>query len=300
MSKISLQITIMLIQTHQLDDKQLLDLDALCSCCKKQDGNIVSIYRHLIEKYRSRPANILCYQEQMVGFLAAFFFSPTICEIALMVAPSFRKKGVASQLLQTIRPLIESEAIETIVFSAPHGLNDAWFTTMGLQYQHSEYQMQRTSTQPLTTKDPAQIIRLATIHDIDHLCAIDMACFPTQSPDMPHRFYELLHDPNQTLFVIEQNHIPIGKAHINWQEHGARLTDIAIIPTQQGRGFGGVLLTHCINVVLSMNKFIIRLDVETHNQNALGLYTRLGFEISNATDYWQMNEFGLTGFLQHI
>lgn len=288
----------MIIQTHQLDTKQLTDLDALCALCKQHDGNVVSIYRHLIEKYRTRPASILCYKQTMIGFLAAFFFQEKQCELALMVAPAFRHKKIASALIQAIRPLLEQETIDTLVFSTPQGVNDAWFLSKNLQYQHSEYHMQRVSNVPITHTLLNLSIRLATVHDIHYLCQIDAVCFKNQSIDMPNRFYEGLHDSNQSIFVIEHNHSLIGKAHINWQENGARLTDIAVIPAYQGQKFGENLLTYCINYVLSMNKCIIHLDVETHNKYALGLYTRLGFHISNATDYWQMQAFDLTAFLQ--
>lgn len=290
----------MYIQTHQLDTKQLLDLDALCAWCKSHDGNVVSVYRHLIEHYRGRPANILCYEQTMVGFLAAFFFQEKQCELAIMVAPTARYKKIASQLLQRIYPLLESEHVETVVFSTPQGLNDAWFLSKQLQYEHSEYHMQRLSSEPILNSSSNLPIRLATINDIDCLCQIDAVCFSNQSPDISSRFYENLHDPNQSLFVIEYNQTLIGKAHIHWQETSVRLTDIAIIPEYQGRGFGSVLLEYCINYVLSMNKCIIHLDVETHNKHALGLYTRLGFHISNATDYWQMHMSDLTAFPQSI
>lgn len=290
----------MFIQTHQLDEKQLLDLDSLCALCKKTDGNIVAVYRHLIEKYRTRPANILYYEETMVGFLAAFFFQEKQCELALMVDPKYRQKKIATDLFKSIRPLLEQEAIDTLVFSSPHGLNNAWFLSKNLQYQHSEYHMLRVSNTPIKNNLLNLSIRLATMNDINYLCEIDDACFENQSPDMLNRFYQVLHDSNQCIFVIEHNHALIGKAHINWQDNGARLTDIAVIPAYQGRKFGQNLLAYCINYVLSMNKCIIHLDVETHNKHALGLYTRLGFHISNATDYWQMQAFDLTAFLKPI
>jgi ribosomal protein S18 acetylase RimI-like enzyme len=303
----------MLIQTHQLDLKQLSDLDALCDACRAQDGNIVSIYRHLLEKHRGRPSTFLCYKKQLIGFLAAFFFQEKTCEIALMVAPNFRKKGVGSQLLRQVLPMMRNEFVQTVIFSSPHGINNDWFTRLGFCYHHSEYQMQRTLLQPIMINhadydDPrldrsthSQPIlnkfRIATHYDIHDLCTIDNACFGTDESNSLNRFYELLNDPNQTLFVLEKNQKIIGKAHLNWQEKAVRFTDIAIIPTEQRQGFGHYLLSRCINYALAANKQQIRLDVETNNKHALELYTRLGFGISNATDFWSISEIGLTGFL---
>lgn len=292
----------MLIQTHQLDNQQLIDLDLLCINCKSTDGNLPAIYRHLLGKDRGRSSNILYYPEpgKLAGFLGAFFFYEKSCEIALMVAPEYRRQGLASKMLKTILPLIKEENVETLVFSSPHELNDDWLTGIGFLYQGSEFQMQRFSSTPIASQNKTVNIRLATQDDIPILCAIDHACFSTQNVNMAARFYNLLQDPANCLFMIEQADTSVGKAHLNWQPNGARLSDIAVLPSLQGHGLGTALLTHCINHSLSKNKANIILDVETTNRQALGLYTQLGFIINNAHDYWNIDELVLTAFLNHL
>ena len=281
----------MLIQTPQLDSQQLIALDLLSASCKKTDGNLPAIYRHLLGKDRGRPANILYYMDpsdesRLTAFLGAFFFYEKSCEIGLMVAPECRRQGIASKMIETMLPLIKAEDVETLVFSSPHRLNDDWLSSMGLHYQGSEFQMQRHNQEPIALQKISDSIRLATQRDIPALCAIDNACFPAQNISMPARFQNILNDPANCLFIIEQANIPVGKAHLSWQTHGARLSDIAILPSLQGRGLGTVLLAHCINHALGEHKPEIILDVETTNRQALDLYTRLGFIINNAHDYF--------------
>lgn len=297
----------MLIQTPELNLEQLAALDCLSGECKQTDGNLPAIYRHLLEKHRGRPSSILCYAppmprdiKKLIGFLGAFFFHEKTCEIAIMVAPPFRRKGIAAQMLKALLPLLKSEYVDTVTFSSPHNLNDTWFSIMGMQYQGSEFQMQRAHHDVVNIHDTSAHIRSATQADIPFLCAIDIACFADQKTDMPAHIQGLLNDPSITLFILEQNNIPIGKAHMNWQPDGVRLTDIAVLPALQGRGLGTSLVSHCINHALSNNKPDIRLDVETGNKKALGLYTRLGFTMINAHDYWNISELGLTAFLSHL
>lgn len=291
----------MLIQTSELDKHQLAALDLLCVTCKKTDGNQVAIYRHLLGKNRGRPSNILFYDQQtLVGVLGAFFFYQHTCEIALLVAPEFRRQGIAARMLDAIAPLLETEGVKKLVFSSPHGLNDPWLLGAGLCYEGSEFQMQRHLSEPLPTLSSSTLIRLANLHDISDLCAIDSACFPTQNIDMPHRFHMLLNSADNCLFIIKQNLVTVGKAHLCWQATGARLSDIAILPEAQGHGLGTALLTHCINHALAVNQPDITLDVETTNKQALGLYTRLGFTVNNAHDYWTHDKIGLTAFLHHL
>ena len=272
----------------------------MCAECKKVDKNGVAIYPHLLGRNRGRPANVLYYEDRLVGFLGAFFFHANECEIGMMVAPQSRQKGIASRLLEAIRPLIQSEGVDTLVFSVPHGFYRDELTARGLVYEGSEYQMHRNTLEPSVINDPSYFVRLATLADITTLFVIDEACFPGEKIGMPARILSLLNDPSVSLFLIHQNGVPVGKAHLNWQDNGVRLSDIGVMPDAQRRGIGGVLLAHCVNHALSEKKTDIWLDVEAKNQQALGLYTRQGFTIENAHDYWSIHEFGLTAFLHPL
>ena len=293
----------MLIQTCQLDIEQLTALDVLCDECKITDNNVVTMYRHLLGENRHRPSSLMYFDEEtkkMIGFLGAFFFLEGTCEIALMVAPDYRRQGIASQLLKAIFPLTQLEDIRHFVFSSPHGLNDNWFSKLRLQYQHSEFEMRRSGNKPISIQNNSVKIQPAKYVDIPTLCAIDEVCFPKDRMDGPTRVLRLLNDPVYCLFVVKKENEILGKAHINWQPNVTRISDLAIIPNAQGCGLGSALLTYCIHYALTKNKVDIVLDVETANKQALSLYTRHGFSITNAYDYWGINEFGLTGFLHRL
>lgn len=285
------------LRTHQLDDGQLNQLDLLSADCKRVDGNVIAVYKHLISKDRIIPCNLLYYkQDQLIGFFSTFFFHEDTCEIAMMVAPNHRRQGIASRMLSIMGPLIRAQDIDKLAFSAPHGLNNHWLPVVGFQYLGSEYQMLRHQTEPLSITNNTLTVRLATATDIPTLCAIDSVCFPRQKTDMPARFNSILNDPSYSIFIINQDGVPVGKAHIFWQNTNVRLTDIAIIPRAQKRGFGSAIIAHCINYSLAVNRQDVILEVETSNQNALNLYSRLGFVISNAHDYWTIPAIWLDRF----
>ena len=276
-----------MIRNQQLSTQQLADLDALWSDCKRADGNGVTIYKHLLEQLRPNSCNTLYYQQtQLIGYLSTFFFYEGVCEITLMVAPAFRRLGIATRLIKDTLPFIYDHPIKTLLFSMPNGINDHWLSQRGFCYQNSEFQMQRLGHEPLITTNKSLIVRPATPSDIPDLCAIDSVCFPTQQPDMAIRFYTLLQDPGYKLFIALLAGEPIGKVHLSWQQNNTRLTDIAILPQFQGCGFGSEMLINCINYCLAENNSNLSLDVETNNQDALRLYTRLGFIINNAYDFW--------------
>ncbi len=278
----------MLTRTHQLNTQQLIDLDVLCVDCKQADGHNIAVYKHLLSQHRSLPSNILYYQkERLVGFLSTFFFYHDTCEVAIMVAPSCRRQGIAKHMVKYILSFILTQGVKTLLFSTPKDLNNDWLDLHGFYYQSSEYQMQRAQNAPNIIRNSNSLtIRPALPGDLQALYAIDYACFSPQGTDMAQRLQQVLHDPNYSVFIALKEGIPIGKAHLHWQPDSVRLTDLAILPHAQGCGFGSELLTHCINYCLRANQSKINLDVETANQHALKLYSRQGFVVHNAYDFW--------------
>lgn len=276
----------MLIYNDQLNEAQLRQLDSLAALCQQEDGGTPALYRHLLGQKRMNESNVLYFQqEQLIAFLSAYFFYQDACEISLMVAPNHRQQGLAKQLIQSIMPLLLAKQIARLIFSTAAENNALWLARFGFEYKNSEYRMLRQSYEPILIAQKKLSLRKATEEDIPALCAIDKQCFAKQE-NMELRFRNLLNDKNYTLLLASHENTVIGKAHIRWQEDGASFSDIAIIPERQGQGYGGELITYCINQALAFGKIKLSLDVETSNRNALNLYTRHGFKIIRTNDFW--------------
>jgi ribosomal protein S18 acetylase RimI-like enzyme len=288
----------MLNETNQLNNDQLNDLEQLKTACKEVDGSIPNLYVHLLTQKRNLASTLLYYeQQQLVGFLSVYSFYEDAVEIALLVHPSFRRKNIAQKLLLSILPLIKEQNFSNIIFSGPSHVNNHWLPNLGFSYKHSEYYMERHDLSPLINYKNTLTFHTATIQDIPLLCILDEACFFKTQEELIPRFQHILSDRNyQILLAYENNHL-IGKAHLRWQKYGATLSDIAVLPIKQGKGFGTALITHCINYALSEGKPNLSLDVETHNKKALNLYTRLGFQTQNACDYWKIELYQLEKLL---
>lgn len=279
----------MLTRNHQLTQQQLLELDKLCGECKAKDGNVVAVYKHILSQNRPRLCNVLYYHDkQLIGFLSTFFFYEDACEISVMVTPGFRRQHIATEMMQEILPLIQAENIHSLIFSRPHDLKNDWILAKGYQYLHSEYQMHHQQLHPISIENSSIVVRFAKATDVPLICAIDHACFPTPQPDLALHIQNLLYDPNYRILIAEFNGIIVGKAHLDLQMEGTRLSDIAILPPFQGRGLGSQLLAHCINYSLAVNQPKLHLGVEAKNQHALKIYIKLGFMINNAYDFWSI------------
>jgi GNAT superfamily N-acetyltransferase len=147
--------------------------------------------------------------------------------------------------------------------------------------------MECTLEQPLPTSHadlqfiPARIEHIATLRELD------TQCFPHGVTFSPARFKELILATNYQISLITHQAQIIGKAHLAYKDHTTRLSDIAIHPDFQRRGYGRKLISYCMNQAYLNGKRQFSLSVETSNLHALTLYQHLGFHISNAIDFWQ-------------
>lgn len=297
-------MAMMITRTHQMSLKQVDDLEGLMARCRKVDHNTIPIYKHLIDKRHMLPCNVLYYDDDLlVGYLRTFFFYTTACEVALMVDPAYRRRGIARTMLKEIIPTLQAENIQTLYFSSPQTPNQAWIQKLGLSFHGSERQMQYDPHKPVTVTFKPVPIRLATAKDIPILIELDDICFPNKKPDPEEVFRNLLATSNCAIFVLLQDQRIVGKAHVFKENDRARITDIGVFPDYRGRGLAKTLIRYCINHALINNKPRIVLDVEVKNESALKLYDGLGFQITNAHDYWstvsQAPEFGLSAILCH-
>lgn len=278
-----------ILTSNQLTAQQLADLRGLVAACKTADDSVPNLYFYILELPRTLPASALCYENnQLIGFLSIYFFYEDAVEAALLIHPAHRRQSVAKRLLEQMRLLLEINHTHKLIFTTAAGKNGHWLEQKGFRYDHSEYHMVRDDLNPLLNHTPMASFRYAKPQDIPDLCAIDAACFTKKQPELPERFNSLLNDRSYKVIVLEVGQTVIGKAHIRWDERGASLSDISVLPYYQGRGYGASLIAHCVNIILSEGKQYISLDVETHNTRALELYKNLGFLIDNACDYWSI------------
>ena len=279
----------MLINNHQLTESQLIELSKLLLDCQTVDGGLPAIYHELLIQKRDSATNWFYYEnDKLLGFLTVYFFFEDACEVNLLVDPNHRQRGISLQLLKSALPLLKHRNMIKLIFSCSPFFPSEWLTTKDLSYQHSEYKMERNSDEALLIANPSLTLREASLSDMRMLCSIDAVCFNEKHTNMPLRFTYLLNQTDYMILLAKQDNFIIGKAHIRWQEEGVLLSDIAILPAYQRKGFGSELLSHCINQALSMGKNKLGLDVEASNRNALNLYLRHGFNIINTYDFWAM------------
>jgi ribosomal protein S18 acetylase RimI-like enzyme len=280
----------MLVTTHQLSKTRLSNLRGLLTACQATDGAYIPLYPHLLRLYRPGPPSFLYYQnKQLIGFLALFHFYPDAAEIALLVHPNHRKQGIAKSLWEVIikEAKLLTPPLQHLIISTPESLKQTWFKHYAFQFASTEHEMVCTDHIRNYPHPNLYAIAEANQQDIDTLCRIDAVCFNTNRPHPTERIKQLLIAANLKVFLIFYNKQPIGQVCLIFEKQQIRLTDLAILPHMQHKGFGQALLMYCLNYVEQYEPKKITLTVAANNQTALHLYQQVGFQIYNTVDYYK-------------
>ena len=129
-------------------------------------------------------------------------------------------------------------------------------------------------------------IRLATIEDAHAIYEIEQ-----QSFSVPWRLESVIAElegaENKLYMVIcEENHI-VGYAGAWLVYDEGQITNIAVLPSARGKGYGSKLTKQLINECFSRGMHEIFLEVRISNLAALAMYRNLGFSVKGIRkDYY--------------
>lgn len=90
------------------------------------------------------------------------------------------------------------------------------------------------------------------------------------------KWQSVLEHPKETMFVAVADGVVVGSADLGWA--GASELGMAILREWRGRGIGSALLRACIDWAEANDIVKMELQVWPHNEAAIALYEKFGFE----------------------
>ncbi|MFT2089530.1 peptidase C39 family protein [Paraglaciecola sp. 2405UD69-4] len=126
----------------------------------------------------------------------------------------------------------------------------------------------------------AVAIRDVAMADLASLIAIETACFETDRLSK-RSFLYWIKAVNRVFLVAYKGETIVGYGLVIMRKGTglARLYSIAIAPDYAGQGIGRALMEALEKATLLAGKLFLRLEVETTNKSAIGLYQSLGYKI---------------------
>lgn len=257
-----------------LTEDELAAVMALEAEVVAHDGGRLKLEHTALEKGEADTA-LRWDGDRLVGFAARYPFGPPD-EVAGMVAPSHRRRGIATALLQEV---LTGPALLVVPTGTPAGR--AFAESLGATRKHAEHHLVLGET-PQTPEDPAITTRVATQDDNDLVRDLLRRAFDWEPPD------DVLHRFGDSTRVVELDGRPVGTLRVSLKGDAAGVYGFAVDPAFQGRGIGRDVLARACREVRASGMQRVTLEVETENASALGLYTSLGFALVAGEDYWEV------------
>jgi ribosomal protein S18 acetylase RimI-like enzyme len=220
--------------------------------------------------------------ERLLGFLGIYTHSAPTIELAGMVDPAARRRGIGAALLDAALRVCQQREHSSILLVVPRTsvAGRALAQRRGGTLDHSEHALQLLGEPAEVPADPHVTTRATTAADqsaVRELLRLGFGCEPPEAAG---------HDPNT--LIVERDGQPIGTVRLIHEEDRAGVYGFVIHPDHQGRGIGRDVLHRLCRTARVDGATAVHLDVATDNDRALNLYTSLGFRPVLTEDYYAL------------
>ena len=268
-----------------LTKQQLQDIKKLQKECEVHDDIQLKLNWSMLENRDSDQLDFFYYEnDKLVAFLGLYPFGSTV-EVCGMVNPSKRRKRHFHRLFQQGMEAVKQYKYNKILLNTPAESSAAkeFLFKIGANYSFSEHQM--VCQKSLVVPVEGITLRQAKVDDVDMSIRISIEAFGMtreEATSMERSF----HKERQTdMLMIDVNGKTVGKIRVSRKEGEAWIYGFSILPEHQGQGFGRKVLGQVIKEQSSAG-YSVYLEVETKNDQALGLYKAVGFKVVHSQDYY--------------
>ena len=217
---------------------------------------------------------------RLAGFLGIYSHGAPVLELAGMVDPEFRRRGIGTALLEDAVEVCRGRPHTAALLVVPRAsvAGRGLALRRGGTLDHSEHALRLVGPPSDVRVDPLVTVRAATPADLPAVHEILSAAFGWEDPGTVGV------DPD--LLVIERESTLIGTVRVHPEGDTAGVYGFAIHPDHQGRGIGRDVLHRLCRQALAGGATSVSLEVATDNDRALNLYTSLGFTQVTTEDYY--------------
>jgi len=241
---------------------------------------------------------------RLLGFAGLYAFGSSTVEVAGMVDPAARRRGVATELLDAVLARCRVRGDTRLLLVTPRSsvAGREFARRVGGVLDHSEHALVLTGEPVDGPEDPAVTLRPATRADVPDLSRVLTAAFGSAPGD---HLDQLSSDSTQTLVVqvvqvvqlvqlvqlgeladaAPPEPVTVGVVRLTRDGPSGGVYGFAVDPAWQGRGIGRDVLRRVCRQLRSSGAHQVGLEVAVENEHALGLYTSLGFTRVTTEDY---------------
>jgi ribosomal protein S18 acetylase RimI-like enzyme len=220
--------------------------------------------------------------ERLLGFLGIYTHSAPTIELAGMVDPAARRRGIGTALLDAGLRVCQEREHASILLVVPRTsvAGRCLALNRGGSLHHCEHALQLLGEPVEVPADPRVTVRTATPADQPQVRELLRLGFGWQPPEAAGQGTDTL--------VVERDGQPIGTVRLILDGDRAGVYGFVIHPDHQGHGIGRDVLHRLCRTARADGASVVHLEVATTNDRALNLYTSLGFRPVITEDYYSL------------
>ncbi|MFK8242560.1 MULTISPECIES: GNAT family N-acetyltransferase [unclassified Facklamia] len=277
-----------IIQYEQLTLEQQQMMRVLERVVQSHDQTKRQIY--LSNQYNanlSMPYAFLAAEDgQLIGFAVIYAEDDEVAEISLLVHPNYRQRGVATQLIQSVKVVCSQYQLTKIIFNTEKRFmqnNSEWAKKYYIDAGSvNEYLMEWQRQDMYSAEQGSRVdVSVATLTDCDSI-AKGLAQAFESTEEIERRYaLESIRDADTIQYVVKdlQQQI-VGVCSVDCRiENLYYLFALCIFPKFQRKGYGREAVKQIIALLQEQDsKAKIKLAVEVDNEAAIHLYQQCGFK----------------------
>ena len=224
--------------------------------------------------------------DRLAGFLGFYGFDSSP-ELAGMVAPDARGRGIGSALLDAALSLARDRGDPPPLLSVPRPSEAGRRLALrrGGVLDHSEHALQLSGEPTSGANEQPVSLRRATAADLPLVVRLLELGFGWRGPP---DLAEHLDSPREWTAIVELDGSAVGTIRLSRDARGGAIHGFVIEPSLRGRGIGRAALRQACEQLRAHDVSRIGLEVDVENDHALGLYTSVGFTPVITEDYYAL------------
>jgi ribosomal protein S18 acetylase RimI-like enzyme len=225
-------------------------------------------------------------KERIVGFVGLYAFTSEAVEMAGMVAPARRSRGIGAALMRAALSSCRQRGCETPLLVVPRASVPG--KSMALRYagvlDHSEHALVLVGPPVHPAGGPRVHLRRAVPEDSADVCSLLETAFGRPAAGVAERLAS--GSEQERTLLVESAGSTVGTVRLVRHGEEAGIYGLAIAPAWQHRGIGRAVLLDVCERLRREGARRVGLEVAVDNERALGLYTSVGFTATTTEDYY--------------
>jgi len=281
-----------LVKKQTLTEAEATAIEQLITTCNNYEGLHMRIDAGALRQRPGNEVNDFLYYEDgiLVGYLFAEGWGSRDREIAGMIHPDYRRRGIFSSLLAAATDECRQRDVQSLILVCEHFSRSGLASVHSIkaQYEYSEHEMVLGTFLERWRVQKGLNIRQANRQDLEAIVSI-LATDSGNVESISQWVAKLFEEPTSRLYLATLDEKPLGCLRLDFMSDQVGIYAFEVRLGYRGLGYGRQMLEEAIRSIRSESQKRIMLDVETDNTNAIGLYLSCGFEIKTTYDYYNLN-----------